>query len=277
MRVGKILSFLGSLQPHGIALIVVIGASGCGLSDYQSRMDAQLARLKDYDDANRLLDDPIEIPRIVLKDPKDGSAKDQAAWPFEIFLRLPKGYFTFPKEKEPYNYPFPFYRYAGGSEGATSIFIAAAWIQDPKTSEDQAKYHVAKFRDYVRGALQDYYFKGLKVPIIFPDKVELKAREVKALTPYPNPSLPLTIPFKTFLLTDAGAKGIDKDKQSVLEVYLREEGGKQICIAVQRPVTPTNATALNKSIETCLSTLDISSEATSKRFLYNEYKKKRAN
>jgi hypothetical protein len=257
-----------------LAAAALFGAGGCGLSDYQSRLDAQLARLKDFDDANRLLDEPIQVPRIQLKDPKETTPKEYAGWPFDVFLRLPKGYGTAPKEKDPFNYPFPCYRYTGGNEGATNIFIAAASIQDPKAAEEQGKYHAAKFRDYVRGSLQDYYLKMFKISIAFPEKVEPKSREVKVLTAYPNPSAPVTISYKMFAYTDAGNKAIDKDKHSVFEVYLREEGSKQLCIVVQRPTAPANAAGLAKSIEACLSSLDISADAGAK---LSAYKKARTN
>src|SRR5439155_9457336 len=104
----------------GLAVIALTGASGCGLSEYQSRMDEQRTRLQNFDDNNRLLDDPIDMPRLKLKD-KDGNPGEKLAWP-DVFLRLPKGYATTPKDKDPYGYVFlekqnlfPCYRYAGGS------------------------------------------------------------------------------------------------------------------------------------------------------------------
>jgi hypothetical protein len=249
---------------RGIALIVLIGASGCGLSDYQNRMDAQRLRVQEFDDGNRLLDDPIDMPRVKLKDPEE-----QTAWPFEIFLRLPKGYSTAPKETEVYKQHFPFCRYSGGSEGATNLFVAAAWIQDSKKDDEPGRYDARNFRDYVRGALGEYYLKTYTRILPFPEKVEIKSREVRAVTPYPDPS-GAKIPFKTILYTDEGNKQL-KD-HSAFEVYLREQGGKQVCIVVQRPARPANAEGLNKSIDACLGSLDIGSNASVKRYSYKKAK-----
>jgi hypothetical protein len=242
-------------------LILLIGASGCGLSDYQNRMDAQRVRVQEFDEGNRLLDDPIDMPKIKFQD-----SQEQAAWPFEVFLRLPKGYSTMPKEKDPYNYPFPFYRYSGGSEGATNIFVVAAFIQDPQKDQEQAKYYAKNFPGYVRGALEEFSMKTHKVKHLFPDKVEIKTREVKPVTPYPDPK----IVFKSSQYTDESNKQL-KD-HSVFEVFFREQANKQVCIVVQRPARPANAAELSKSIEACLGSLDISSDANAKRYAYKKAK-----
>ena len=81
--------------------LFILSVSGCGLSDYESRMDAQRARVQKFDDANNRLGDPIAMPMIQVK---GGAA--QPAWPFDIFLRLPKGY-NFSKT---YGKDWPFYR-----------------------------------------------------------------------------------------------------------------------------------------------------------------------
>ena len=49
------------------------------------------------------------------------------------------------------------------------------------------------------------------------------------------------------------------------DVYTHEAAGKQACIIVQHLVRMQNADAFNKSIEACLSTLDLSAEAATRR------------
>src|SRR6266704_2826576 len=103
------------IWPSVLIVAALIGVGGCGLSDYQKRMDEQRARIQDFDDANRLLDDPIERP--IIKAPDGNDFTDKAAWHFETFLRLPKGYGTREKDKTVYGqpkWPYVFVRYTGG-------------------------------------------------------------------------------------------------------------------------------------------------------------------
>src|SRR5437870_5684245 len=79
-----------------------IGVAGCGLSDYEKRMDKH-QRIVALDETSKLLEDPIEMP--MLKKP--GSKDDfEAAWPFDVYLRLPKGFGTTVKEQDKKAYDF---------------------------------------------------------------------------------------------------------------------------------------------------------------------------
>src|SRR5579872_252464 len=82
--------------------LLVLSAAGCGLSDYQNRMDAQRARIQKFDDAHQALGDPIDIPTLPGKGP---------SWPFDVYVRLPKSYVV---DKQPYGSNFGFFRYHGG-------------------------------------------------------------------------------------------------------------------------------------------------------------------
>ncbi|MBI1832371.1 MAG: hypothetical protein HYR84_13090 [Planctomycetes bacterium] len=246
--------------------IVLFGAAGCGLPDYQDRLDKQSVRLQQFDDANRLLDDPIEMPRMA---DQDDPKTEKKAWPFDLFLRLPRGYSALPKEKTPHPEKFPLFRYSGGSEGATAIFVAAAWVVSGKDDKDEwDTYRPASFRSWVARGLEDYYKTTHKSTITFTDKVDPQPRDVKALTAYPNPSNPSKIGYKHYAYSDEGHRAA-KDV-SVFDIYLREEGGKQLAIVVQRPVEPINAAGFTKSIEACLGSLDLGGGTEMKR---NNFKK----
>jgi len=252
---------------RGIALIVLIGASGCGLSDYQSRMDAQRRRVQEFDEANRLLDDPIDVPRIQIRDPKENTQIERAAWDFDIFLRLPQGYSTTARDKGPYN-NFLF-RYFGGSEGGLGIFIAAAKVTDKE--QEFGKYSPATFRGYVKPALEDYYLKKYKAHYPLREKYNPDKKEFKVVTAYPNAEAPAKISYTTFTYTDEGNK-IPKEDPTAFDVYLHEKSGKQVCIVVHRPLQPANAAKLKASIEACLGSLDITFEAATKRAEYRKAK-----
>lgn len=251
---------------RSIALVVLIGASGCGLSDYQSRMDAQRRRVQEFDEANRLLDDPIDVPRIQYRDPKETTPSERAAWDFEMFLRLPQGYATMPRDKAPYHNFF--FRYFGGSEGGLGIFIAAAKVADKE--EEFGKYSLATFRSYVKPALEDYYLQRYKIHYLLQEKNKPEKKEFKVVTAYPNPEAPAKIAYTTFTYTDEGNKA-QKD-HIAFDVYLHERSGKQVCLVVHRPLQSANAAKLKASIEASLGSLDVTFEAGTKRAEYKKAK-----
>jgi hypothetical protein len=270
--------------------ILLLGPVGCGVSEYQSRMDTQRERVKEFDDANRALDDPIEIPSLQLEKPKDlpkdavkepakDSVKDaNPAWLFDFYLRLPKGFGSLPKDKVPYFSPFPCFRYAG-SESGYDIFVAAALMVDPKAKEKEEfdKYYPDNFRYFVRMAIKDFYFKtNNKLELKMPDKEKYQVMDVKMLSPFSD--VTTRIPYKYYEYTD---------KPSVFRVYIHEEPanlkdgskepGKQIAIIVHRPRPPRSddvRDAFDKAIDACLGTLDATSESMSKRSQYKKLMKR---
>src|SRR5262245_12635119 len=86
----------------------VLASSGCGMNDYLSRMDAQRARIQEIDEINGLLDAPIEMPTMKIA----ATNEERPAWPFEVFLRLPKGYGA-ATDKKPTQENVPFFRFNG--------------------------------------------------------------------------------------------------------------------------------------------------------------------
>ena len=240
--------------PIAAALIV---ASGCGLSDYQSRMDAQRVRVQEFDESNVLLDDPLDMPTMQIND------KDKAAWLFDVYLRLPSNYGTQPKDKDPHGKPFPFFRFAGGKEGAHGIFVTAAFIVgDPKGDDEWGKYHTASFGLNIKNALERYYSAINKTTNRL-QEVARSQKDVKLVGAYPDPDKGVKTTFQHIVYSDAQNKQI-KD-HSAFDVYIYETSLKQVCIVVHRPMNVASPIALNKSIEACLGSLDVSNEAGSKR------------
>jgi len=228
-------------------LILLLGcAAGCGMPDYEQRMDAQRKRITEFDDANRTLEDPIDMTVA-----KKGDGKEESMWRFDYFLRLPKGYGKTPKDKTPYYEPFPFYRYAGTDEN-NNIFVAANVVADPKVKEKVAgEYHAVNFRLFIRAAIAEYYLKSTKTKLNVADRFKLQDRVIAAFSPYPDLAPKLKFDVTTYT-----------DQKTQFDVYVHEAAGKQACIVVQHPA---KAEALPKNIEACLSTLDLSSEAGTKR------------
>jgi hypothetical protein len=279
--------------PHLLA-ILLIGAAGCGISEYQSRMDAQRERVMKFDEANRGLDDPIEIPSVPLqkpnppkdatKDPAKDDPKDaKPAWLFDFYLRLPKGFGSAPKDKIPYSSPFPCFRYAGPDAGH-DILIAAALVVDPKSKEKEelGKYTPEYFRYWVRAAIRDFYTKTtnrLLLQMPPQDKEKPAVMDFKMLSPFSDSTT--RIPYQKYEYSDLGNPKLKE--HSLFHVYIHEEPakivdekkepGKQIAIIVHRPVRTSNDT-FDKAIEACLGTLDVSNESLSKRALYKKQMKR---
>jgi hypothetical protein len=240
---------------------LLIGVSGCGLSDYENRMDAQRKRVQDFDEFNRLLGEPVETPVM----------DESAAWPFDVFLRLPKGYGVTPRDKTPYLDHFPFFRYAGGSEGAIDLFIAAAWLTEGKQEDAYLKYSRANFRIFIQQALERYYAKTNKIAHLFQEKNTSKRRDLafKMHSPYADPEAPAKVGYRYWLYTDESL--IKPPDQSAFDVYIHEQAGRQCCIVVHRPLRPAGA-ELTRSIEACLGSLDIGPDAAGKRALAKKAK-----
>jgi hypothetical protein len=254
--------------------------SGCGLSDYQSRMDKERERVQQFDDVNKLLDEPIDVPYTLIP----GAKEEAKTWPFDVFLRLPKGYGVKDKDKRPYGreyfdkgerkiFPF-FFRYAGGSEGAYGIFIAAASVAEPKQKETNfGEYTTDNFSLAIKPSLENYCQDVLKqIPPSLQLKSKPESKEIKQFTPYPDLPGVRRIPYTFFTFTDEGNKQLNAQQHSAFDVYLyvHERTARQICIVVHRPMH-SNLATLKPAVEACLGTLDLG-DAVNKRAEYKKAK-----
>ena len=240
--------------------LLVLGAGGCGLSEYEARMDKQRERVAKFDELNRLLDAPIEMPVVQTAVAKD-KVEARPAWPFDLFLRLPRGYGTSMKDKNPHNKLFPMVRYAGGDVGM-NVLVVAALVQEPKTPDNPAKhlYEPRSFRAQLRLALAEFCSRTSKIELSFSEKSRYQTHDVAVLTPYPETAPTIRYEF--------GQHAVPRiTVPCTFEVYLREEAGKQVAIIFQRAtqLPAVNADAFNKSVAACLGTLDISAEAAGRR------------
>src|SRR5436309_206154 len=81
LRIGSI----GPMRiPRALCWILVCLGVGCGLSDYESRMDEQRERLRAFDEQSRYLGPALELPGAADKD-------SPPPVPFAISLQMPKG------------------------------------------------------------------------------------------------------------------------------------------------------------------------------------------
>src|SRR5882724_10584241 len=145
---------------------MLLCAFGCALGEYESRIDVQRKRLEFLDEENRSLGEPIENPKFETKE----SGKI-AYWPFDVFVRLPRE-FTSSANTHFSSGAQPLFRF-NGREGHY-VFVAAGLIPEKKDSKGKeskpaaSEWPVETFRNNVRGALLDAYFKEKNANPNFP-------------------------------------------------------------------------------------------------------------
>jgi hypothetical protein len=265
------------MKARASIVAVVLLSAGCALQDYHNRMDAQQARIKEFDEINASLEDPIEMPKIQITNPKE----EKPAWPFEIFLRLPKGYGTTPKpvdidptlKKGPMLELFPMFRYNADADPNYNIFVAAAAIAEMGRKDEFGKYHPPVFRMYVQGWLQEYYLLKHKFPLVVPVKLDSSVEVAKRFQPYPDDAKP--IPYQTFQFSDAYLKKIESP--TLFRVYFHDDkaSARQVAIVTQTPLRPTNEDAdktFRKVFANSLRTLEIGPDAAKQRTQYRRAK-----
>ena len=108
-------------------LVVALAAAGCGLSDYESKMQLADVRLQRIDDENRVLGDPLILPV------GDGSP------PADVFLRPPKGINknSIDQKETPLHYP------ATTASVCTDVYL---WFEpkgdEPDKDKDKLKRRI---------------------------------------------------------------------------------------------------------------------------------------
>ena len=151
------------------AAIALVLLCGCGLADYEKRMDEQRERLRLLDEEATLLGDMIELPS-----GKDTYGKEVQV-PFEIFLRFPKGingaYVPGPKAIY-YFAKQPLYRYSG--KGDFNVFVAWAKLAEKGAKAEEDEVFAEDFRTRLRGGLHDFITREYQVNAPIPEFAKLK-------------------------------------------------------------------------------------------------------
>lgn len=255
-----------------LGLLLLIGPVGCGLSDYEKQIDEQRKRVQEFDDTNRLLDDPIEIPKIEVKEPKS----EAPAWPFEFYLRLPKGFGPVVREKDklPFNAPFPCFRYVGGTIG-NNFFVAAGLVSDKKDADKKdagklGEYTPAHFRASMRRAVEEFYRRTAGGSLVNPSKTAFLRYDVKPFVAFSG-ELP-DLSYDLVNLFDTNSKFM-RDP-IVMRLYFREENGKQVGIAVHATLKQTNEQSFKNSLDACLGSLDLSPDAAARRAQFLKFRRR---
>lgn len=231
--------------------------SGCGLADYEKRMDEQRERLQAMDKENEVLGDVIQMPS--GKDPYGEAIKV----PFDIFLRPPQGIAV--KIQGPkaiyYGGKLPLYRYTNASKTDVNMFVAAAKIVDATSKEKPKEDELTPddFRAKVREALLDYFRRehgGWNASL--PDFAALKKE-----------SLPVTREGKQQALVLETAVADDGRLQNPSRLFIFVHVGKyrQAAVIYQAPVQIAEQ-GFRSAVEISVKTLEITALAITLRTAY---------
>ncbi|MCI0638032.1 MAG: hypothetical protein L0Y72_21255 [Gemmataceae bacterium] len=239
--------------------LTVVSALGCGLSDYEARMDVQRERMRIFDEENKVLSGCIHPP---TKKEKGGAEK--LAVPFDIFLRIPKGFHLgvkidknglFLKDASFDVAGLTFYRFEGIQ--GTNFFLAAATVPTP-TKDDKRPAGVfskEEFKNNVRAGLHAIFQRNF--PAIKPNEVNKQPQSHKTEKLQP-------LAFEEYIYGD--------DKMTVA-VYYHERNNRQVALIYQYTKQMYADPSTGKGIDVSLKSLDISDAAFGKRLFFNKNKR----
>ncbi|MBM4072273.1 MAG: hypothetical protein FJ271_25600 [Planctomycetes bacterium] len=254
---------------HLFAVAALVFTGGCGLEDYEKRMDEQKAYLQLFDEENELLGPPLDMPVRTIKDAKGIRAESPLA--VEFYLRPPKGIASkFKTDDPPFMYEgVPVFRYQdpkGYNVLATTGFVAPEKKDGKPTVKDALK--VKEFQQRVRGALADYYQKqtGRVVSWLSPEHETTKP-EIRTV---PNPrGKPTQLVFQTQELAEQPGKKVG----SVFFLYFNSNALQQGAFAYQVPAELADHAVVKRAIQLSVNSYGLGMEAAKKRADYRRMRK----
>jgi hypothetical protein len=248
-----------------IVACAILTVCGCEVRNYEERMDEQQRRIEIFDEENRYIGNSwIDMP-LVESDKKKGAKVP--AWPFEVFLRLPKEVSTTPTSTV-YESPardLRIFRYACPTTTGYNFFVAAGLVPvREKGKDDKFRAHEFPadiFRDRVRGALLDYYRKEYRTnptsDFFLVDRGKLQQITVEPKNDRGDPLPP--IEYLAAASKDTFNQQRAKEKKvSVFRAYFHQYETKQVAILVQIPMFMEGSDEFEKALSWSLKTLDLS-------------------
>ncbi|MCI0462210.1 MAG: hypothetical protein L0Z62_35100 [Gemmataceae bacterium] len=232
----------------GSCLVLALAAvAGCGLDEYEKRMELAAARLKKYDKENGLLGAPLNQPQETATKPDD-LKKQEELRQLGVFLRPPKQIRPEPFQSDPFQLnkegftePVKFggtvlHRYPGTTAGH-NLFLAIdrGVLKDPEP-----------FQREVVGALQVYSHHLFKrVP---PIPQPLGKYLVVSLKQYPKTQTEDFAPVRVAGLHVSEAKELHEPSQYAL--YFHQADGYQVAVIYQAPLATANEAGIDWSLKT---------------------------
>lgn len=249
-----------------ILTCAILSASGCELREYEARMDVQRERIKMLDEENdTITSSAIDMPMIAATT-KDGTATP--AWPFAIFLRLPRvmGTVPVPTAYVSTAQDLRLIRY-GAANPDYNLFVAAALVADAPSKDGKPRpgeFTPGVFLDRVRGALLDYYRKAYQVtPVEFPlFDLSAKAKNgeplFKKFTKHPTTDHGEALPpidYEAIAFRDDRSR---PKEPSIFQLYYYRRDTRQVAIVVQFPASRAGDPQITRAVDLSLTSLDVS-------------------
>lgn len=240
---------------RALPALACLAALGCGLSDYEARIDATQEYLRRYDDENKILEHVIDQPTVEALD-KAGKKEYPDVWPFVVMLRVPKGV---PRSGEKVAAAgVPLYKFP--SADGTTVYVAAGAAVE-KTNTKTGALSAEDFRKAaVEGVAAGHYFQQgdkffPKPPSAAPERVTKQPQPLRQKEELPPP---LAFDALTF-------NGVDnKGTAYQFQLYQHQRGDRQVVVVLQIPAERA-AADIAKAVDSSLKTLDISEAAAKKR------------
>jgi hypothetical protein len=234
---------------------------GCGLTDYEKHMDEEQAILKDFDEENKFLGDPLEMPMKWVVTDKLKSQQDALRTRF--FLRPPKDFMAKSKEGESFQHEqVTLYRFPGPG-GENLLFTIAELDQNPLTQAKIKNGITPKdFRAQVRGALVQFVLKEYRLTMnswAGEDKVNRISYSVRNLHGRPG-----NLDFQGQAFTDKPAAAKDDATYRVFEAYYHIDSIYQAAVLFDMHVPRSREPNVRKAIELSLRSLVLGADALAK-------------
>jgi hypothetical protein len=239
-------------------------ASGCGLGDYEKRLDGERVRVKVFTEEHRALGPPLVMPANPYtkegeeaKEEKEEKPKKANPLPEnEVFLRPPRGIGPRPAaDEQPTRSGEVFlFRYPG-PEGY-NLFLAGV---PPGALPAQ------QFQQDVRTALSEFIQSVSKRPVPYPTKMVL---ERVSKDPLPSRKVKLA-PIQLELQRVGDAEDVENGSQYLLYFH-RGPGNRYLAIVYQLPRTALAQPHVSEAINLSLRTLGTGLDAQKQRDAYHE-------
>jgi hypothetical protein len=239
-----------------LLLLALLWCGGCDLGDYEKRADEERARVIYFDDENKAVGDPLDVPRhkvpVVFTNKQgkpDKRLEPNPLQKIDVYLRPPKGYpgrLKKDDEKDPYGNIL--YRYAAPGNSVYNLFLGA--VIDKKKTADE-------FHAEVRQALTQFYLKEYKRAVPFaPQKaVADRHQPIKTRRETAAPTL-----FQKVTYSDGKEGGVQ------FVIYFFKSGPDQVAIVFE--MYNGEAARLDGAIDYSLKTFDTRAGAANKRRAY---------
>lgn len=250
-----------------IVVLVLLLPLGCGLKDYEERMDQEAKRAKHFDQTDEFLDAALSPP---LQDGRN-------AWRFDVFLRVPRGC---QREAARASYP--------GSDVVLYRFpfvqgdVAGQSAPAPRKDSTAPAAAAPEVREKPGWSL----FVGCSAAVVA-TKAEFCRRVLSGLRLYAETELRTNFDPPRKELTDFAvdidaARGLRQEfgrlefeaaKDSLFQVFILEHDRRHIAVIFQTPKAA--AADFSSTRDACLRTVDISDEAAENKARFQSTFKRR--